>query len=564
MPKRLLLIFLYLPFVIVCYAQNDKAATRDFNNYFSADKRYLVLPVKNGAPKKNMEIWVDGVMTRYFDIELADDKPDWNAYLLIDQWKGKQVEVRLEKMAVNSKAFSPILQSDADTNLNTYKETLRPQFHFSPKRGWTNDPNGMVYYKGEYHLFYQHNPYGRGWGNMTWGHVVSKDLIHWKELDDALHPDQGGPIFSGGAVVDENNTSGLGKAGEQPMVMFHTGAKGWAQYMSWSTDGRNFHTLDHAAVARINKDNRDPKVIWYEPTKKWVMFFWVERGDNVQHSMQLMTSPDLINWTKASVVMGGIKDDHYLFECPEFYELPVEGLPGIKKWVLTGANTQYAIGSFDGTTFTPEAERLREQYGRGFYAPQTFSNQPEGRRIEIGWWGTNTAMGEMSFNQSMSIPLEHKLVQTPQGIRLTRMPVKEMNTLRNKEYHFKKNNVKEKSANLLKDINIELAELQIDFDPASAAEVILNIRGVAVVYDATKKALTADGVTAPVEPLNGKIKLTVYADRTGLEIFANDGLVFMPVNINLAGDNHSLSLSAKGGGAKINSLDVYELKSIWE
>ncbi|MEJ0105527.1 MAG: glycoside hydrolase family 32 protein [Bacteroidota bacterium] len=220
------------------------------------------------------------------------------------------------------------MQSDADSNANTYHEKLRGQFHFSPKRGWTNDPNGMVYFNGEYHLFYQHNPYGRGWGNMTWGHAVSKDLIHWTHLDDALHPDFGGPIFSGGAVIDSNNTSGLGKDGAPAMVLFHTGARGWGQYLSWSTDGRAFQTLNHAVVPRINKDNRDPKVIWYEPTKKWVMVLWVERGDNVQHSMQFLTSPDLINWTKTSTIMGGIGDDLYLFECPEFYELPVEENPG--------------------------------------------------------------------------------------------------------------------------------------------------------------------------------------------------------------------------------------------
>jgi hypothetical protein len=129
------------------------------------------------------------VNTRFFDIELAVGKPDWYAYLQIDQWKGKPVELRVDKLPIDSKAFSPILQSDEDTNVNTYQEKLRAQFHFSPKRGWTNDPNGMVYFNGEYHLFFEHNPYGRGWGNMTWGHAVSKDLINWKELDDAIHPD---------------------------------------------------------------------------------------------------------------------------------------------------------------------------------------------------------------------------------------------------------------------------------------------------------------------------------------------------------------------------------------
>lgn len=563
MKKKLLQFFLGLSLFNSVLAQDNKPATQPFSNYFTAEKKYLLLPVKNGAPKRNIEIWVDGVNTRFFDMELAEGQPDWYAYLQIDQWKGKALELRVDKVTAGSKVFSPIVQTDEDTNANTYKEKLRAQFHFSPKRGWTNDPNGMVYFNGEYHLFYQHNPYGRGWGNMTWGHAVSKDLVHWKHLDDAIHPDQGGPIFSGGAVVDSSNTSGLGTDGKPAMVMFHTGARGWGQYMSWTTDGQSFQTLDHAVVARINKDNRDPKVIWHEPTKKWVMVMWVERGNNEQHSMQFLTSPDLKNWIKASTVMGGIGNDRYLFECPEFYELPVEGT-GIKKWVLTGANTQYAIGTFDGTTFTPEQERLQQQHGRDFYAPQTFSNQPDGRRIEIGWWRTHTDSGDMTFNQSMSIPLEHKLVQTPEGIRLTRMPVKELESLRSKTYKLGKLSVKENGSNPLKDINIELAELQITFEPGKAQEVVLDIRGVPIFYNAASKELIVDGVKAPVSLINGKLSLIVYADRTGLEIFANNGLMFMPININLADSNRSLSLSAKGGTVKVANLDVYQLKSIWE
>ncbi|MDN3656562.1 glycoside hydrolase family 32 protein [Ferruginibacter paludis] len=564
MMKRLLQIFLCLAFFQSVIAQENNAATHNFASYFTAEKKYLVLPVKNGASKRNIEIWVDGVNTRFFDMELAEGTPDWYAYLQIDQWKGKEVELRVDKLSNGSKVFTPIVQSDVDTNANTYKEKLRAQFHFSPKRGWTNDPNGMVYYNGEYHLFYQHNPYGRGWGNMTWGHAVTKDLIHWKDLGDALHPDQGGPVFSGGAVVDSNNTSGFAKDGKPAMVMFHTGARGWGQYMSWSTDGRNFQTFDRAVVPRINKDNRDPKVVWYEPTKKWIMVIWVERGNNEQHSMQFLTSPDLKNWTKASTVMGGIGNDRYLFECPEFYELPVEGMPGVKKWILTGANTQYATGTFDGTTFTPEQQRLQEQHGRDFYAPQTFSNVPDGRRIEIGWWRTNTEKDDMTFNQSMSLPLEHKLVQTPEGIRLIRMPVKEVEGLRSKAYKLGKLSVKENGINPLKNIHIELAELHIDVEPGKASEVVLDIRGVPVVYNVAGKELQVDGVKAPVALVNGKLSLIVYADRTGLEIFANNGLVFMPININIADSNRTLSLSAKGGTAKVTNLDVYELKSIWE
>lgn len=549
---------------IASASAQDKPATQNISTYFTAEKKYLVLPVKNGAPKRNIELWVDGVNTRFFDMELAEEEPDWYTYIQIDEWKGKPIELRVDKVGIASKVFSPVQQSDEDTNAGVvYKEKLRAQFHFSPKRGWTNDPNGMVYYNGEYHLFFQHSPYGRGWGNMTWGHTVSKDLVHWEEVGDALHPDKFGPVFSGGAVVDSNNTSGLGKDGKPAMVMFHTGARAWAQCLSWSTDGRNFQTMEKAAVPRINKDNRDPKVIWYAPTQKWVMVFWVERGDNEQHSMQFLTSPDLINWTKTSVVNGGIGNDRYLFECPEFYELPVEGLPGVRKWVLTGANTQYAIGSFDGITFKPEAERLQNQHGRDFYAPQTFSNEPKGRRIEIGWWRTATDKDDMTFNQSMSIPMEHKLVQTPEGIRLTRTPVKELEALRGKTYPIGKALVKEGSNNPLKNINIELAELHLDIEPGTAKEVVLDVRGVPVTYNIAEQQLIIDGVKAPAPLLNGKLSLVLYADRTGLELFANNGLLFMPVNINIADSNRSLSLAAKGGTAKITNLTVYELHSIW-
>ncbi|PZR29977.1 MAG: glycosyl hydrolase family 32 [Citrobacter freundii] len=537
---------------------------KNFASYFKPEKKYLVLPVKNDAPKKNIEIWVDGVMERYFDIELADGPGDWNAYLQIDQWKGKKVELRVDQLSDQSKTFRPFLQSDNNDNNNAYAESLRPQFHFSPKLGWTNDPNGMVFFNGEYHLFYQHNPYGKKWGNMTWGHAVSKDLIHWTHLDDAIHPDQGGPVFSGGAVVDSFNTSGLGKPGKPALVAFHTGAKGWAQYMSWSTDGINFQTLDRAAVPRINADNRDPKVIWFEPTKKWVMVIWVERPDNGKHSMQFLTSPDLINWTEASFVTGGYKaEDRYLFECPEFYELPVQGMPGVKKWVLTGANTQYAIGEFDGTTFKPEEERLQNQHGRSFYAPQTFSNEPTGRRIELGWWLTQTGMGTSSFEHSMSLPLEHKLVKTAEGIRLTRTPVKEVEALRGQVHSFKSLSLKENGANPLKELSLELAEMKFELVPGKAKEVILNIRGLDLIYNVTAQQLTVDGVKAPATLINGKLKLQIFADRTGVEVFVNDGIVYMPVNYNLTAENKSFALSVKGGSAKVNNLEVYELKSIY-
>lgn len=540
------------------------AQPKQFSTSFRGKKDWLVLPVKNGAPKRELELWVAGKLERWFDMELAEGEPDWYAYLDISDWKGKQMELRVDQLNPGSNVFSPVRQSNEDRNEGPlYREKLRGQFHFSPKRGWNNDPNGLVYYKGEYHLFFQHNPYGRQWGNMHWGHAVSRDLVHWKELNIALYPDLTGPMFSGGAVVDTKNSSGLGTAENLPMVLFFTGAKTWEQGLAWSTDGRNFNKLDHPLVPMITEGNRDPKVVWHEPSQKWVMVFYVER-EGGQHTMQFLTSSDLKNWTKTSIAKGGKGDDRYLFECPEFFELPVEGSPGETKWILTGANSEYAIGTFDGATFYPETGRLNGQLGRDFYAAQTFSNEPHGRRIEIGWWRTHTDKEGMPFNQSMSLPMELKLERRPEGLRLIRTPVPELESLRGASRRFGGLTLKEGASNPLSEVNGELFEIRMEFDPGNAREITMNVRGLPVIYDVEKEELSVDGVTAAVPLQNGKQDFIIYADRTGLELFAAGGLVFMPVNFNLDPGNRSLSLSTKGGAATFSELTVYELKSIWK
>lgn len=546
----------FLFFLIILQTATAQERTENFTTTFKATKKWLVLPVKNGAKKSNIELWIDGEKERYFDIELADGTPDWFAYLDISAWKGMDIELRADKRRTDSKAFAPIQQTDEDET--AYNEKLRGQFHFSPKRGWTNDPNGMVYFKGAYHLFFQHNPYGREWGNMTWGHAISKDMVHWQEVGDALHPDKFGTMFSGGAIVDSFNTSGLGKGA---MVMFFTGAGSWGQGLAWSTDGQTFKKLDRTVVHRINKDNRDPKVIWHEPTKKWVMVLYVER-DKEQHSMQFLTSSDLRNWTKTSSINGGIGNDRYLFECPEFFELPIQNSTE-KKWVLTGANSEYAIGTFNGITFKPETERLNGQHGRDFYASQTFSNEPNGRRIEIGWWRTYTNKEGMNFNQSMSIPLELGLISTAQGLRLTRKPIKELETLREKTYSIKPTRLKEGSANPLSAIQAELVEIRTEIAPGKAQAITLDIHGLPVVYDVAKQQLQINGVNATAPLVNGKLNLIIYADRIGVEVFTADGLLFMPVNVNIDTSKKTIALSVKGGEAKLHKMTVYELKSIW-
>ena len=525
-------------------------------------KRYLNLPIKNGAAKRMVTTLVDGRVEVKNEIELADAAPDWWAFVDAGAWQGKTVTFKVDKLPDDSTALTSIDQSDAIKGAeNLFKEPLRGQFHFSSRRGWINDPNGMVFFNGEYHLFYQHNPYGIGWGNMHWGHAVSRDMIHWKDLGDKLMPDDSGPMFSGSAVVDWKNTSGFGKPGKPPLVLTYTAAgHPTVQSIAYSTDGRTFTKYEHNPVVKeITDGNRDPKIIWHEPTKKWVMVLYVGIGN--KSTVHIMTSPNLREWTLASVVEGG-KDNGFLFECPDFFELPVDGNTAKMKWVLFGANSEYTIGSFDGTSFAAEMPKYPGQRGLNYYAPQTFSDTPDGRRIQMGWF--QVGPNGMPFHHAMSIPQELKLITTPEGPRMTRTPVKELESLRAKSHKFGSLSLSPDNANPLAGIKAELVELRVEFTPGDASEVILNVRGASVVYDAKRQELVVNGHRAPAPLQGGMQRITVYCDRVSLEVFASDGLTYVPMAFQPKADNLTFGIQAKGGNTKIDALQVYELKSAWD
>jgi len=540
-----------------------KGFLQNAERQFTATSRYLHIPIKNGAPKRLVTLLVDGQPVVKNDIELADAAPDWWAPMDVSAWSGKSLTLRVDKLREDSVALRSIEQSDTLKDAeNLYREPLRGQFHFSPKRGWNNDPNGCVFYNGEYHLFFQHNPYGWGWGNMHWGHAVSKDLVHWEELGDKLLPDDMGPMFSGSAVVDWKNTSGFGRDGKPPLVLFYTAAGNPAvQGMAWSTDGRTFTKYSgNPIVKEITGGNRDPKVIWHEPTQQWVMTLYVEWQG--RHTIHFFTSPNLKDWKLASISNGDAQGGRFLFECPDFFELPVDGDASRKKWVLLGADSAYALGSFDGTRFLPDVTRLPGHRGKGFYAAQSFSDVPDGRRIFIGWWQTETK--GMPFNQSMTVPLELKLTQTDDGPRMTFSPVKELEVLRAKTHKLGALTLKPGDTNLLDAIRAELVEVRVEFEPGDAKQVILNIRDIMVEYDVAKQELSVAGHRAPAPLRNGKQRLTICCDRTGAEVFASDGLCYVPMPYNTKADNTRLFLEARAGTAKITSLEIHELRSAWK
>lgn len=528
----------------------------------TASARYLHLPIKNGALKRVVTLLVDGKVVVRNDIELADGTPDWWAPMEVSEWQGKPVTLRVDKLPEDSTALSSIGQSDTiRNNDDLYREPLRGQFHFSPQRGWNNDPNGCVFYNGEYHLFFQHNPYGWGWGNMHWGHAVSKDLVHWQELGDKLLPDDMGPMFSGSAVVDWNNTSGFGKDGKPPLVLFYTAAGNpTVQGMAYSTDGRKFTKYAaNPVLKQITSGNRDPKVIWHEPTKRWVMVLYVglEGG---KHTVHFFTSPNLRDWTLASIAEG-IAGTPFLYECPDFFELTVDGDASRRKWVLLGADSRYAVGSFDGIRFTAEQTNLPGHRGKGFYAAQSFSDVPDGRRIFIGWWQTETK--GMPFNQSMTVPLDLKLTQTDDGPRMTFSPVKELEVLRMKTHLPNVKSLKPGDKNPLDAISAELVEVRVEFEPGDAKEVVFNIRDIMVEYDVMKQELSVAGHRAPAPLRDGKQRLIIYCDRTGAEVFASDGLCYVPMPFHTKPENKRLYFETRGGTATVNALEVHELRSAW-
>ena len=458
-----------------------------------------------------------------------------------------------------------------------YRETWRPQFHFTAQKGWLNDPNGLVFYAGEYHLFFQHNPLGTQWGNMTWGHAVSRDLVHWRPLVNALEPDASGTMFSGSAVVDWHNTAGLQPGAEKTLVAIYTAAGGtsdaskgqpFTQCLAYSHDrGRTWKKFaGNPVLKNISNGNRDPKIFWHTPTGRWVMALYVDVPDETNkddqgkpkntQTIQFFTSADLKNWTFRSRIDG-------FYECPDIFELAVDGDANNPRWIVFAADGNYWVGRFDGEKFTKESGKHPGDSGRNFYAAQTYSDLPasDGRRILIGWM-SGGQYPAMPFNQQMTFPVELTLHTTSEGIRLHKNPVREISRLYAKSRRWKNQEV-QPGANPLAGIKGDLFDLEAEVEPRNASAFGFVVRGTKVSYTIADRKLSALGKTAELAPVHQRIKLRLLVDRTSLEVFANDGRVTMSSCFLPAPEQRGIAFYAEGGAAKLVSLQVRELKSAW-
>lgn len=536
-----------------------------FEKILTITSTHLIVPVSNVAKGPGaftlLGMYDGDRRVQDFSVTLPQgDDPYWLAAYPIEPFalKGKQIRIAPAdgKSPPDScrSAFHIIRTGTQDDALavDDYTKPYRNQFHASTRRGWVNDPNGMVFHEGKYHLYYQYNPFGLVWGNMHWGHLESRDLVHWQEKPIALYQRTTKDMaFSGGGFLDHNNSSGLGK--DTLFIAFTSTGRG--ECLAYSKDGGlTFTELPENPV--VTHSGRDPKIIWHQPEEKWVMVIFnnhpcsetaatpPQPGTPSKHNhdnMVFYESKNLRQWTRTGAFTD--PDRIALYECPEMFELPVVGKNGESRWILLGAQNRYFIGKFDGKTFHKESGPHGTTHG-AFYAAQTFSDVPDGRRIQIGWVRTDIDLSrfpDQIVNQAFTLPHELTLHDTKDGLRLHFTPVKELDVLRGEILAEGKDLTPAEANELLLKCAGQLSEVWIEFADCAPRQLIIN------------------GIDASFTGRSARI----FTDRTFNEIYANDGISYELRNAPSAGSLSRETKLTTTQGVKVTSLKIFRLQSIW-
>jgi len=559
-------------------------------------EKYLLLPVQESMPDSKIDILIDGQIVKTVNVRLADSKQDYTVPLDLSAYKGKGpviLNVISESDRTHSRNASDFScwknLTMSDTFDVTNREKYRPAYHHTPDYGWMNDPNGMFYKDGVWHLYYQYNPYGSKWQNMTWGHSTSTDLVNWKAEPIAIEANGLGSVFSGNCVVDKENTAGFGK--DAVIAMYTSAGASQVQSLAHSDDnGKTFHFYNGSPVIPNSTEARDPNMFWHEPTQKWVLVL----AHALEKEMQIYTSSDLKHWTLESAFGKGYGSQDGVWECPDLFELPVAGTDE-KKWVLVcninpgspmgGSGTQYFVGDFDGTTFTcddgPEVSKWMD-YGKDHYATVSWSNAPEGRRTVIGWmsnWQYANEVPTMQFRSANTLPREMGLFKDPDGgIYLSSTPSPELKEMRGAKKIYKGGSISSKG----KEFAIpELCEIIVDYDATNCStleftlcneageEFVMGIdsKRKEFVMDRTKSGLTdfsadfASVTKAPMHRESAKGKLRIYVDKCSVEAFDSEGRFVMTDLVFPTQPYTKLKISARDGKAKAEKIEVYTLKA---
>jgi len=525
---------------------------------------HLLVPVSNVGGSKNsipLGIYDGDKLVQSFTVTLPKgDEPFWLAAYPLESFglKGKQITIKpaqgKSKFPESFTAGFDRIKTGCDKDALVaadYTQPYRNQFHASTRRGWVNDPNGMVFHNGKYHLYYQHNPFGIQWGNMHWGHLESSDLIHWVEKPIALFQKTLKDMaFSGNGFVDFNNSAGLGK--DTQFGAYTSTGRG--ECIVYSKDGGlTFNEIPENPV--IKHTGRDPFVFWYEPEQKWVMALYDETPcdetkavppdakfeKNASRNIAFYESKNLRQWTRTGAFTD--PDRAAVFECPGFFQLTVAGKPGESRWILLGAQNRYFIGQFDGKTFKKEAGPLGTNHGT-FYAAETFNDVPDGRRIQIGWVQTDTFLNrfpDQISNQAFTLPHEMTLRETPEGLLVFFWPVKETEKLRGDVLAEGQDLTIAQANEMLQKCNAELTEVLIEFANEGNKSIVIN------------------GIDAS---FNGR-SARIFADRTFNEIYANDGLSYEVRKLTTAKLDARQSQINSNDSSTVRSLKIYRLNSIW-
>lgn len=568
-----------------------------------SDSKYLLLPVQESIDDATVKIIVDGKLERTLAVRMAKSKVDYTVPLDLTPYKGH--DLILDVVTSQSRSSVREAKDDAcwnnlafaDTIDTTNREKYRPIYHHTPLYGWMNDPNGMVYKDGVWHLCYQWNPYGSKWQNLSWGQSTSRDLIHWDhQLNPVVEPDGLGMIFSGSSAIDTANSAGFGK--DAIVSMYTSAGTSQIQSLAWSDDnGTTYHKYPGNPVITLESEARDPNMFWNDETKLWTLVL----AHALDHEMLIFTSPDMKEWTLKSAFGKGLGSQDGVWECPDLFKLPVEGSDE-SKWVLLcninpggpfgGSATQYFIGDFDGTTFTPDRDASGNvptkwmDYGKDHYATVSFSNAPDNRRTVIGWmsnWQYAAEVPTMQFRSANTLPREVGLFKGNNGqIYASSAPSPELLSLRGKavtDVKSIKAGAKARNYNL-PSINDGACEIVMDIEPGRTSDVTLTLSNhkgekVVMTYNPAEETMSFDrresGVTdfsqdfpaVTVSPTFGKdsrLSLRIFIDRSSIEVFGNDGRFVMTNLVFPTTPYTTLSLSAANGKAKINNLKIYTIK----
>lgn len=555
-------------------------------------ENYMLLPVQDDAPEGKICIVRNNVQEGTFmNVRLARERVDSYVPFVLSAYKGQHISIDIQGVPENALCWKELKMSDSFDMTN--KEKFRPVYHHTPAYGWMNDPNGMFYKDGVYHLYFQWNPYGSVWANMHWGHSTSTDLMHWKFEGCAIVPDAWGAIFSGSCVVDHNNTAGFGKGA---VVAFYTSAKAtpWgdvqSQSMAYSLDnGKTFTKYEgNPILTSSERDFRDPKVFWYAPGKHWVMMLAVG-----QH-MEIYSSANLKEWKKESE-FGAMQGAHGgVWECPDLVEIPVEGTRE-KKWVLIcnlnpggpfgGSAAQYFVGSFDGKKFVNESPTQTKwmDWGKDNYATVTWNNAPDGRCIALGWmsnWQYANNVPTRQYRSANTLARDLTLYREGQELYLKSTPSVEVKKARGKKVSIPSFKVSEKHemVNLFEEKQ-GAYEVEIVIQNAGASKIafcLLNDKGekVSMYYDLNRKQFVMDrsesgtvdfskdfpAVTVAPANVDKELTLRLFVDRSSIEAFGEDGKFVMTNLVFPSQPYVKMCFEADKNGYAVKTLNVYKLQ----